>query len=536
MLSPTALGGPSDYIGDDNYWETIFSIGLIPLGLAVLAVVRHPDRRLIRGWLLLMGLAIAFACGRSLGLYPLAYSFVPGMRWFRVPARSLFLANLAGAVLAGLGLETLRIRTANARIWAVFATRLRRLAVVGISLLFLLQIGRVHREHSERSNDGVAARELPRMMLSARTETIQAPASPPSSNRTARAAARVLQDGNFWLAIGGMLALASLGCRVRESRHRRLVGSLFGVVALAELGWSGFSLMEVTSAGRFIGSDPVSTALATSQSPPIRIKARDSFYGDLPASLQVIEKTNVNDTFQLDHASYLYETLYPVASRVRPMAERLLSSSAKESWRRIRQAVLDRMSVTQIVSDRFESDPGWPVSAEGSWDGTRYVIQRNPTALPHAYVVPRAKILPDHGGVVLTSFTDFDPRESVIMTTDPFASMPAGPRQPFTTAEWISSDPDRPALFVTTHFPGLLVVADTWMPGWSATVDGCLVPVLRGNHAQRVIPLPKPGAHSIVMKYQPPGFILGVGTTVLSMGFWIVLTAYLLRGSDCNNN
>ena len=35
LLSPTALGGPSDYFGDDNYWETLFSIGLVPLFLAV---------------------------------------------------------------------------------------------------------------------------------------------------------------------------------------------------------------------------------------------------------------------------------------------------------------------------------------------------------------------------------------------------------------------------------------------------------------------------------------------------------------------
>ncbi len=40
-------------------------------------------------------------------------SHVPGMNWFRVPARSLFLANLAGAVLAGLGVETLRTSPGN---------------------------------------------------------------------------------------------------------------------------------------------------------------------------------------------------------------------------------------------------------------------------------------------------------------------------------------------------------------------------------------------------------------------------------------
>ena len=72
------------------------------------------------------------------------------------------------------------------------------------------------------------------------------------------------------------------------------------------------------------------------------------------------------------------------------------------------------------------------------------------------------------------------------MTVDPLAGLASGPRQPFTAAEWTSNDPDRPALFVTTQAPGLLVVADTWMPGWTATVDGRPAPVLRGNYAQRV--------------------------------------------------
>jgi hypothetical protein len=457
------------------------------------------------------------------------------MRWFRVPARSLFLANLAGAVLAGLGIETLRIRMSDPDRWSIFARRFTTVAVVAISSLFLIQVGRVPRGHG----GGESHRTFPQMIMSSRFETIQGPATPPSSRRTARAAARVLEDGGFWLALGGMLVLARWGSRPMDDRRRRLVGSLFGLVTMAELGWSGFSLIQVTSAGRFLGHDPVSAALSRRSplprgdyssdehvAPPVRIKARDSFYGDLPASLHGIEKTNVDDAFQLDHASVLYETLYPVASHVRPMAERLLRPSAKESWRRIRQAVFDRMGVTHIVSDRVEPDPGWPVAADGTWDGSCYVIQRNPTAMPRAYVVPRATILPDHGGVVLTSLTDFDPHASVIMTADPLRSLPAGPRQPFTMAEWTSSDPDRPALFVTTQAPGLLVVADTWMPGWTATVDGRPAPLLRGNHAQRVIPLPAPGPHAVVLRYRTPGFELGLAMTVASISIWMLVAVF----------
>ena len=259
---------------------------------------------------------------------------------------------------------------------------------------------------------------------------------------------------------------------------------------------------------------------------PVRIKARDSFFGDLPAVVHGIEKTNVDDAFQLDHAAVLYETLYPVASRVRPMSERLLSRSAKDAWRRIRQAVFDRMSVTHVVSDRVESDPGWPVADEGRWDNSPLVIQRNPTAMPRAYVVPRATILPDHAGVVLTSFSDLDPHATVLMSADPLGPLPPGPRQPFTPVEWTSTDPDRPALRATTRAPGLLVVADTWMPGWTATVDGRPAPVLRGNHAQRVIPLPEIGDHTIVMEYTPPGFRVGLMITVCSFVVWVMTAAF----------
>ena len=308
---------------------------------------------------------------------------------------------------------------------------------------------------------------------------------------------------------------------------------------MIELGWSGFSLIQVTPAERFMGPDEIRSRL-TRENPGIcgsredapagfrtlRIKARDSFFGDLPAVVHGIEKTNVDDAFQIDHAAVLYETLYPVASRVRPMAERLLSPSAKDAWRRIRQAVFDRMSVTHIVSDRVESDPGWPVAAEGTWNGSRYVIQRNPTAMPRAYVVPGATVLPDHAGVMLTSFGDLDPQASVAMSVDPLDSLPLQPRQPFTPAEWTATDPDRPALFVTTRAPGLLVVADTWMPGWMATVDGRPAPVLRGNHAQRVIPLPEPGVHTIVMEYRPPGFAIGFVIASGSFLVWVVMACF----------
>jgi len=47
LLGPRALGGPAEYFGHENYWESVTSIGLIPLALAMIGVAWSPDRRTV---------------------------------------------------------------------------------------------------------------------------------------------------------------------------------------------------------------------------------------------------------------------------------------------------------------------------------------------------------------------------------------------------------------------------------------------------------------------------------------------------------
>ncbi len=494
LLSPFALGGPADYFGDDNYWEALLAMGFVPLLLATLAVMRHPNRRLVRGWLALVGLAVWFACGRHLLLYSAAYLVIPGVSSFRVPARSLFLANLGGAVLAGLGVQTLASRLSEPRAWRQFAIWSGVALLLVILSLYLVG-------HARR---------------------------PDHFSRTGAAARRVLTDGCFQLAFAGVCALLLLGCVPFSSRGPRLAGSLIGLLALCELGWQGNSLLQVAPVAQFVGADSVSEALqrleaGLEKGGRVRIKARDNYYGDLPAVCHGFEKTNVNDVFQIDHAAQLYETVYPVASRRRRTRDDLMNEPVEDFHRQVRQSVFDRMSVSHVISDRVESDPAWPVAATGAWNGTDFFIQSNRGRLPRAYVVPSAVIVPADERFDPGLFTRVDPRVSVLMDLDPLREVLPGPRQPFTPAEWIGTDPDHPVWRVTTVAPGLMVAADTWMPGWSARVDGSPVPVLRGNHAQQVIPLLGPGRHTVALEYRPPGLAAGCAITTVSAVLWALL-------------
>ena len=113
------------------------------------------------------------------------------MSWFRVPARTLFLANLAGAVLAGLGVQTL-------------ATRLA----------------------ARGPGDGLPlAAALLLLFIVLSLYAIGFARDPQSLSQTAEAARRVLEDDCFRFTLGGLAVLLALGC-APCSRSHATVGRL----------------------------------------------------------------------------------------------------------------------------------------------------------------------------------------------------------------------------------------------------------------------------------------------------------------------
>ena len=89
---------------------------------------------------------------------------------------------------------------------------------------------------------------------------------------------------------------------------------------------------------------------------------------------------------------------------------------------------------------------------------------------------------------------------------------------------------------IDTDAPGrrLLVLSDTWFPGWHATVDGTPAPIARANVAFRAVSVP-PGRHRVVFDYAPASFRIGAtisGVALLLIAGWTAL-AERRRRSVC---
>jgi hypothetical protein len=82
--------------------------------------------------------------------------------------------------------------------------------------------------------------------------------------------------------------------------------------------------------------------------------------------------------------------------------------------------------------------------------------------------------------------------------------------------------PGRERYFVQTDGTGYLVTRDSFARGWRAFVDGREAPVLRANGKHRAVPVP-PGEHEVVLRYEPPGFRVGLWLSILSAVAGLVL-------------
>jgi hypothetical protein len=147
-------------------------------------------------------------------------------------------------------------------------------------------------------------------------------------------------------------------------------------------------------------------------------------------------------------------------------------------------------------------------------------------ALPRAFVAEGARMPASGTPLEEMMHHPFDPATEVVLAygevpSEVLARLPsvspadtrAGERG---TARVEEYTPDRVRVAASTPRDALLVLTDTFYPGWRAFVDGQEQPVLRGDMLFRTVPLAA-GRHEVEFRFEPRSIQLGLLVTLASL-------------------
>lgn len=489
LLVPDYLGTPVDrnYAGPGvNYTETALYAGLLTVPLAAGGLL-HRRRRVVAFFVLLGSIGILGATGTPGVLYRLLLS-LPGFSRTLSAGRLLVLFDFAMGCLAALGLDRLiRGGAADRRLLRILGGAY--VAVAGVVLWLTI---------------GQQGTPLPDAYVFA---------------RGIRAVAV--------LALGGVVFAAFT--RVPAAWTARLALVVVGLASV-DLWMSGYRFNAFHEPREVYPATQTVRAIRDAPGPRSRYAELGTFH--LPP----------NDA--LVHGQYGlggYDPLIPrrtveLLSVAEDQTDRartnFLGPFAPET---ARSAVFDLLGVDRLIAPT-SLDLGSGVSTV--LPGPPAVLAR-PGAFPPAFLVRCWELVPESEVLTRLSSMSSEQLRSTAVLADDAASRRRLPTALAAGCDGLGGATPGPAgkidryeaerVSIRTHDeePGLLILTDSWFPGWQATVDGKGVPVLRVDHALRGVVLPA-GEHRVEFRYRPASFRAGAVVsaatlvTLAAAGLWSV--------------
>jgi hypothetical protein len=445
-----------DYSGEHRA-EFAASVGTVALLLIALALAARWRRPAVGLWALLGLVAIAVAFGPKARVYDLFHHFLPGFDLFRVPARVLLFATVAAAILAGQGTRTLQ--------QMAIAWRRRRLrspiiraACVAIGVVALSILAPLAAFLAGSPQHGVFR------------------------------AFRPIPIENVWLMVALAGAAIVVGAAVVASR--RPVLWLMPVLVLTDLSL----LSGHTYPMNPLPDQVVSTATPTSRLFPADLNHR--YLGLVPNSPSHHPATPIpSGLSEADRARYaFYLSQMESAAPNMSMSTGALDADGYEggvlplrSYVDFRSTVLppgtsNAPDFTDRLLTKQVGDPGWlrraGVTTVVTEDGSDPNLPGSHALVP----VDRA------GWLVAWSLAGPPPMRAHMVDGRP--------------AEVVSDTGERVVVRLPAGASGRLVLADTYYPGWNATVDGQPVSIEPYDGYVRSVTVPD-GAQEVVFTYQP---------------------------------
>ncbi len=468
-----------NYFGPHDYTETIAYVGSIPVVLAALAwwkARRHPVV-LFFGLLTVVSMLTTIRWGGARLFFALPIPVLSS----DVPSRVFVLTTFGLSILSGYGFSQWeRLRRKDARRLFGVAGMLMGILLVATAIAYWIKIP-CH-----------AGQVLTCRMVSLRTDLVEV--------------------GVFCaFTLGTLLYLWTKGRIARAMRWMP-----YAIVLLIGL-YNGAKFLPFSAGNMVFPPVPVISALQ-------KISGRERYSAIGKATI----RTNLTTIWGLYSTEYFdplhvrrYAQLVSFANTGDQnqgvtrsdvlLASEEASPSAAVAARQGR--FLDITSTRYLVSRKDEL--GFIPDTVPVWEDTLWRISERPAALPRMYVVYDAEVIADD---VQTLKRLFDPQFDIAhrVLLEEKVSVNIGSKAEQSPVSITSYTSQKIKATVSLSEPGILVLTDTWYPGWVAFVDGKKTRMLRANYTFRAIAVPA-GVHTIIFSYDPPSVRVGIAVSIGSV-------------------
>jgi len=175
--------------------------------------------------------------------------------------------------------------------------------------------------------------------------------------------------------------------------------------------------------------------------------------------------------------------------------------------------LLDLMNLKYIAdhpfayNEEFITQDGTFVKVYGGPDMTIY---ENTEVLPRCYVVSQAEVVADPEAILARLASgQVDPREIALLEEEPPEPLSGkSEAEGQVVPEIVSYTANRVVVQTEVKDSALLVLGDTYYPGWKASLDGQPTKIYQANYLFRAVFLP-PGEHKVEFVFRPRPYYLG---------------------------
>lgn len=464
--------------------ERSLYLGLAALPLILLALTRRKERHIyyFAGLLLLAVLTVTCA-----PLYVHITKYIPVLKTIRAITRISCLYALAASVLVAYGAQTL-LEMKQEQLQQ-FLGKLRR-AYLGWIALFLLLVPLLFYLSRYLPKDyevGSRWRRWPLKVLTALSMQVS--------------------TDNYGLIVPLVVALLLLGLTLLKLQSQRVLAGMV-VVLVLELVWNGAQYNR-TYPRLQVYAPTAATEFLRTRLGYARVLVTPSEIGGKTAERgrRIVAPPNTLIPYKIATISGK-DQLFPkwyrtLAAQVEPQED--LSHVVFDSPR---SPVYDLLGVRYLMTKAEQRLEGYQEVFSG--EGVR--IYENPQALPRAFFAP--EVLPAktqaEAEMLLKSL---DLKRTVVVEGDLGSFTGATGQETVRIADYSHN---RVVIETSSPVNGrqLLLLTDTWYPGWEARVDGHPVEVLRADGALRAVPLTG-GAHRVEMLFRPRSLWRGFWTAAI---------------------